>query len=393
MSFQDVYIVAAKRTPIGSFGGTLASIPAVQLGAEAIKGALKAAQVDAALIERVFMGNVLSANVGQAPTQQAAHHAGLPESAPCTTVNKVCASGMEAVILGAQSIMLGINDLVVAGGMESMSQTPFYAPNVRWGHKFGDLKVIDGISRDGLTSAYSGEAMGVFGDLAAKTYNISRAEQDAFAIDSYARAAKATQDGSFAAEITPVSVEQRGGAVTIDTDEEPTKVKLDKIPQLNPVFSKDGTVTAANASSINDGAAALVLVGHDKMKALGLTPIARIVSFAEAKQAPELFTSTPSLAAKKALQRGGLDVKDISYSEVNEAFAVVAQIFEREMGIDHAHNNVFGGAVALGHPIGASGARIVTTLTNVLRQMNGRYGIASICNGGGGASALVLERM
>jgi acetyl-CoA C-acetyltransferase len=393
MTKQDVYIVAAQRTPIGSFGGALASVSAVQLGAEAIKGALKAGSVEVALVERVFMGNVLSANVGQAPAQQAAHFAGLPENAPCTTVNKVCASGMEAVILGAQSIMLGVNDIVVAGGMESMSQTPYYAPHVRWGQKFGEMNMIDGISRDGLTSAYSGEAMGVFGDLAAKTYNISRQEQDDFAIESYQRAAKAAQDGLFASEITPVSVEQRGGAVFVDTDEEPMKAKLDKIPQLKPVFSKDGSVTAANASSINDGAAALILVGHDKMKELGLTPLARIVSFGEAKQAPELFTSTPSLAAKKALERGGLTVKDMSYAEVNEAFAVVAQIFEREMGIDHAQNNVFGGAVAMGHPIGASGARIVTTLTNVLQQKNGRYGIASICNGGGGASALVLERM
>lgn len=393
MSYQDVYIVMARRTPIGSFGGTLASVPAVHLGAAAIKGALEAAKIDAALIERVFMGNVLPANVGQAPAQQAAHYAGLPESAPCTTVNKVCASGMEAIILGAQSIMLGVNDIVVAGGMESMSQAPFYVPNMRWGQKFGDMNLIDGVSRDGLTSAYTGEAMGVFGDLAAKHYNISREEQDVFAIESYERATKATQEGMFAKEITPVSVDRRGGAITIETDEEHTKAKLDKIPQLHPVFSKDGTVTAANASSINDGAAALILAGHNKVQELGLSPIARIVSFGEAKQKPEWFASTPLLAAKKALQRGGLDMIDISYSEVNEAFAVVAQIFEREMGLDHAQNNVFGGAVAMGHPIGASGARIVTTLTNVLRQKDGRYGIASICNGGGGASALVLERI
>lgn len=393
MSNKDVYIVAAKRTPIGSFGGSLASVPAVHLGAATIKGTLEAAKMDARLVERVFMGNVLSANVGQAPAQQAAHHAGLPESAPCTTVNKVCASGMEAVILGAQSIMLGVNDVVVAGGMESMSQTPFYEPTMRWGQKFGDVKMIDGVSRDGLTSAYSGEAMGVFGDLAAKTYDISRQDQDAYAIDSYERANNAGAEGLFSKEIVPVSVEQRGGAITVDMDEEPTKAKLDKIPQLRPVFSKDGTVTAANASSINDGAAALILVSEDKVKELGLTPIAKIVSFGEAKQKPELFTSTPSLAAKIALSRAGIDVKDIDYTEVNEAFAVVAQIFEREMGIDHAKNNVFGGAVALGHPIGASGARIVTTLTNVLQHKNGTFGLAAICNGGGGASALLLERV
>ncbi|MCI5059549.1 MAG: acetyl-CoA C-acyltransferase [Alphaproteobacteria bacterium] len=394
MDSQDVYIVAAKRTPIGSFGGALASVSAVDLGAQAMKSALEAGKIDASVVERVFMGNVLSANVGQAPAQQAAQHAGIAQSAPCTTVNKVCASGMEAIILGAQSVMLGVNDIVVAGGMENMSQAPFYSPETRWGQKYGNIGLVDAIARDGLSSAYTDEAMGCFGDLAAKKYDISRQEQDDYAIDSYKRATEATDAGHFATEIAPVSVPQRKGeSVIIDTDEEHTKVKLDKIPVLRPVFSKDGTVTAANASTINDGAAAVVLVGHDKLKELGVKPLARIVAFAESKQEPEWFTTTPVLAAQKALQKSGLKTQDIDYFEVNEAFAVVAQIFEREMSISHDRNNIFGGAVAIGHPIGASGARIVTTLTNILHQKGEKYGLASICNGGGGASALIVERL
>ncbi len=391
---QEVFIIAAVRTPIGSFGGALSQISATQLGATAIRGALERSGIDPTAIDEVLMGNVVSANLGQAPARQAARFAGLPDHVPCTTINKVCASGMKAITLGAQSIMLGHNGIVVAGGMENMSAIPYYIPNARWGYKYGHGEIVDGLAKDGLTDVYNECAMGVCADNTARKYGISREEQDQYAIDSYKRAAEATAQGWFKQEIVPVEIPQRkGDPVRMDEDEEYKKVIFEKIPSLRPAFTKDGTVTAANASTINDGAAALVLAGADKVKAFGLKPLARIVSFADAEQAPEWFTTSPTVAAPKALERAGLKVSDIDYFEVNEAFAVVSLAFEKLMGIDHSRTNVFGGAVAIGHPLGASGARIVVTLTNVLRHKGGRYGLAAICNGGGGATALIIERM
>jgi acetyl-CoA C-acetyltransferase len=391
---QEVFIVSAVRTPIGSFGGVLSSIFAPALGAEAIRGALAAAGVSADQVEEVMMGNVVSANLGQAPARQAARAAGIPDTVPCTTVNKVCASSMKCIMFGAQSIMLGHNDVVVAGGMESMSQAPFYVPNARWGYKYGDGALVDGLAKDGLVDVYEQCAMGIFADRTADKYEISREAQDAFAIDSYKRAAAATDGGFFKAEIVSVAIPQKkGDPMLITEDEEFKKVMFDKIPGLRPAFTPNGTVTAANASTINDGAAALVLVSGKKLKELNLKPLARIVSFADAEQEPAWFTTTPAIAAPKALQRAGLTKNDIDFYEVNEAFSVVTLAFENIMEISHDQTNVFGGAVSLGHPLGASGARIVTTLNNVLRQRNGRYGLAAICNGGGGASALILERV
>ncbi len=394
MPHPAVYICSAVRTPIGSFGGVFASLSATQLGAAAIKGALEKAGVAATEVNEVLMGNVVSANLGQAPARQAALGAGLPNSVPCTTVNKVCSSGMKSVMFGAQSIMLGHNDLVVAGGMESMSNIPYYVPDARWGAKFGDRHLVDGLSRDGLTDAYDQNAMGVCADATATKYGISREAQDTYAINSYQRAAAATEDGTFAREIVGVAVPQRrGDELMITEDEEFKKVMFDKIPSLRPAFSKDGTVTAANASTINDGAAALVLVSEAKMKALGLTPLARIVSFADAAQAPQWFTTAPTLAAPLALQRAGLKLSDIDFMEVNEAFAVVPLAFVQELGIDGGNMNVTGGGVSLGHPLGTSGARIIVTLLNVLRSQGGKYGLATLCNGGGGASAIVIEAL
>jgi len=391
---QDVFIVSAVRTPIGSFGGVLSTVSATELGAAAIRGALAAAGVSADQIEEVLMGNVVSANLGQAPARQAARSAGIPDSVPCTTVNKVCASGMKSIMFGAQSIMLGHNDIVLAGGMENMSQIPYYVPNARWGYKFGDGAFVDGLSRDGLTDVYDQCTMGVFADRTAEKYAIGREAQDAFAIDSYKRAAAATEAGFFKSEIVPVSIPQRkGDPVQITEDEEYKKVMFDKIPGLRPAFTPNGTVTAANASTINDGAAALVLVSGKKLKELNLKPLARIVAFADAEQEPAWFTTTPTVAAPKALKRAGLTKNDIDFYEVNEAFSVVTLAFEQLMEIGHDQTNVFGGAVSLGHPLGASGARIITTLNNVLQQRNGRYGLAAICNGGGGASSLILERV
>jgi acetyl-CoA C-acetyltransferase len=390
---QDVFIVSAVRTPIGSFGGVLSSVSATELGTAAIRGALTAAGVSADQIEEVIMGNVVSANLGQAPARQAARGAGIPDNVPCTTVNKVCASGMKSVMFGAQSIMLGHNDIVVAGGMENMSQVPFYVPNARWGYKFGDGAFVDGLSKDGLSDVYEQCAMGVFADRTGEHYGISREAQDAFAIDSYKRAAAATEAGFFKSEIVPVSIPQRKGEpVQITEDEEYKKVLFDKIPGLRPAFTPNGTVTAANASTINDGASALVLVSGQKLKELNLKPLARIAGFADAEQEPAWFTTSPTVAAPKALKRAGLTKNDIDFWEVNEAFSVVALAFEQLMEIGHDQTNVFGGAVSLGHPLGASGARIITTLNNVLHQRNGRYGLAAICNGGGGASALILEK-
>ncbi|MEZ4963485.1 MAG: acetyl-CoA C-acyltransferase [Saprospiraceae bacterium] len=391
---QEVFIVSAVRTPIGSFGGSLSTLSATDLGAAAIKGALARAGVLPEQIEEVLMGNVVSANLGQAPARQAARAAGIPDTVPCTTVNKVCASGMKSIMFGAQSIMLGHNDLVLAGGMESMSQIPYYVPNARWGYKYGDATLVDGLAKDGLTDVYDQCAMGVFADRTGAKYSISREEQDAFAIDSYKRSAASTEAGWFKAEIVGVDIPQRkGDPVTVHEDEEYKKVMFDKIPGLRPAFTKDGTVTAANASTINDGASALVLVSGKMVKELGLKPLARIVSFADAEQEPAWFTTTPTIAAPKALKRAGLKKEDIDFFEVNEAFSVVALAFEKIMDIDHNQTNVFGGAVSLGHPLGASGARIVTTLNNVLQQRGGKYGLAAICNGGGGASALILERV
>ncbi len=393
MSFSTVYIVAAKRTPQGSFGGVLSALSATQLGATAIAAALEQAGLQPGQVSEVFMGNVVSANLGQAPARQAALGAGIPYSVPCTTVNKVCSSGMKSVMFAAQSIMLGHNDIVVAGGMESMSNIPYYDTAARWGAKYGHRELIDGLAKDGLTDAYDQQAMGVCADATAAKYGISREEQDAFAINSYQQAAQATDSGAFVAEIAPVSIPQRKGDPQIVTeDEEYKRVDFSKIPGLRPVFTKDGTVTAANASTINDGAAALILVSEAKLKELQLTPLARVVAFADAAQEPQWFTTAPTLAAPKALQRAGLSMKDMSYLEVNEAFAVVPMAFAKELSVHPSLMNVHGGGVSLGHPLGASGARILVTLSSVLQQKQGQYGLATLCNGGGGASALIIER-
>jgi acetyl-CoA C-acetyltransferase len=360
---KSVYIVSAVRTPIGSFGGMFAGLSAIELGSAAIKGALDKAGVDANLINEVYFGNVCSANLGQAPARQAALGAGLPYEVPCTTVNKVCASGAKSIMLAAQSIMLGQNDIVLAGGMESMSNIPYYVPKARWGYKYGNAELVDGLAKDGLTDAYDHQAMGVCADNTAKEYEISREEQDAFAIRSYKRAAESTESGKFKDEIVPVAVPQRkGDPLLLSEDEEYKNVNFDKIPSLRAVFTKDGTVTAANASTINDGAAALILMSEEKVKELGVTPLARIAGFADAEQEPKWFTTTPTKAAPKALKVAGLTFNDVDYFEVNEAFAVVTLAFNKLLNVDVEKVNVFGGAVALGHPLGASGARIVTTL-------------------------------
>jgi acetyl-CoA C-acetyltransferase len=394
MDKHEVYIIAAVRTPIGSFGGALASMSATQLGAIAIKGALEKAGIQPAQVQDVLMGCVLQANLGQAPARQAAKYAGLPNEVNCTTVNKVCASGMKAIAQAAQSIALGDADIVVAGGMESMSNVPFYAENMRWGNKYGNTTLLDGLAKDGLTDAYDGLAMGNAAELCARECGISREEQDAFAVESYKRSQKAWEGGKFNDEVIPVQVPQRkGDPVVMNKDEEPYAVKFDKIPSLRPAFTKEGTVTAANASTMNDGAAALVLMSREKAAALGLKPIARIVSYADAEQAPEWFTTTPSLAVPKAVAKAGLKMEDIEYWELNEAFSVVGIENTRRMKLDPAKVNAHGGAVSLGHPLGASGARIIVTLLNVLKHNNARYGAAGICNGGGGASAMVIERL
>ncbi len=391
---KEVFIVSAVRTPMGSFGGAFASLSATELGSTAIKGALKHAKVDASDVEEVFMGNVVSANLGQAPARQAALGAGLNQTVPCTTVNKVCSSGMKAIMFGAQSIMLGHNDIIVAGGMESMSNIPFYVPKARWGYKYGNGELVDGLARDGLVDAYDHVSMGVSGDKTAEKYGFSREAQDEYAMRSYKRAAEATGKGWFKDEIVPVEVPQRkGDPKVVDEDEEYKRVDFDKIPQLRPAFSKDGTVTAANASTINDGASALVLVSKEKMEELGLKPLVRIVSFADAAHDPLWFTTAPTLAAPKALKRAGLKMEDMDYVEVNEAFAVVPMAFAKDLEVDEQKLNVYGGGVSLGHPLGSSGSRIVCTLTNVLRQKEGKLGMATLCNGGGGASALIIERV
>ena len=391
---QEVYIVSAVRTAIGSFGGMFAGLSATQLGASAIKGAIEKAGISPEQVDEVFMGNVCSANLGQSPARQAALAAGLPVTVPATTVNKVCASGTKAIMFGAQSIALGHADVIVAGGMESMSNIPYYVPKARYGYKYGNAELVDGLVRDGLEDVYQKKAMGVFADATAKKYGITREEQDAYAINSYKKVAAATEAGKFSAEIVPVAVPQRKGEpLLLVNDEEYKNVFFDKIPGLKPAFTPDGTVTAANASTINDGAAALVLMSKKKADELGIKPLARIVSFADAEQEPEWFTTAPTVAVPKALKRAGLTLNDMDFFEVNEAFSVVTMAFNKVLELDPAKVNIYGGAVALGHPLGCSGARIVTTLVNVLGQNNGRYGAVGICNGGGGAAAMVIERL
>jgi acetyl-CoA C-acetyltransferase len=390
---NEVYIVAATRTPIGSFGGNLSSFSATQLGAIAIKAAVEQSGLKPAQIQEVYMGNVLSANLGQAPATQAAKFAGLPDL-PTTTINKVCASGTKAIMLGAQSIQLGQNDIVVAGGMESMSNTPYYLDKARNGYRLGHGQIIDGLIKDGLWDVYNDFHMGSAAELCAVEHNISREAQDAFATESYHRAQTAQAEGKFTSEITPVEVKDKKGDITsVKDDEDPHAVKFDKIPSLKPVFKKDGTVTAANASALNDGAAAVVLMSKQKAEELGIRPLARVIAYADTQQEPERFTTAPSKAIPLALHRAGLKSSDIDFFEINEAFSVVSIANNQLLELNPAKVNIHGGAVAMGHPLGASGARIVVTLINVLQQNKGKYGVAGICNGGGGASAIVIENL
>lgn len=390
---KEVYIVSAVRTPIGSFGGSLSALSASQLGASAIKAAVERAGINPKQVQEVFMGNVLSANVGQAPATQAAKFAGLPDI-PATTINKVCASGTKAIMFAAQSIALGQNDIVIAGGMESMSNVPYYLDKARNGYRLGDGKIIDGLVKDGLWDVYNDYHMGSAAELCATDCNISREEQDAYAIESYKRSQAAQLEGKFKNEIGAVEIKDRTGQISlIENDEEVNAVKFDKIPSLKTVFKKDGTVTAANASTLNDGAAALVLMSKEKAEELGLKPLARIISYADAQQAPEWFTTTPSKAIPIALERAGIQTSDVDYFEINEAFSVVSLANNKILNLDPSRVNVNGGAVSMGHPLGASGARIVVTLINVLKQNNAKIGVAAICNGGGGASAMVIENL
>jgi acetyl-CoA C-acetyltransferase len=394
MDKKEVYIVSAVRTPIGSFNGSLSTIPAPKLGAVAIKGALNKAGIDAKEVNEVFMGNVLQAGVGQAPARQAAIFAGIGNNVPCTTINKVCASGMKSIALAAQSIMLGDNDCVIAGGMENMSMVPHLLMGTRVGHKLGDFKAIDGLVHDGLQDVYNNYHMGVAAELCATECNISREEQDEFAINSYKRSAAAWEAGKFNDEIVSVEVPQRRGEpIVVDTDEEFKNVRFDKIGALRGAFQKDGTVTAANASTINDGAAALVLMSKEKMEALGLKPLAKVISYADAALAPEHFTQAPSKAIPLALAKADLAASEIDFWEVNQAFSVVSLANMKILELDPEKVDVNGGAVSLGHPLGVSGTRIIVTLINVLKQNNGKYGAAGICNGGGGASAMVIENV
>ncbi len=392
-NMKEVVIVSIARTPIGSFMGSLSSIPATKLGAIAIKGALDKINLDANLVQEVFMGNVVSAGLGQAPARQAAIHAGIPDSVPCTTVNKVCASGMKSIMLAAQTITLGDADIVVAGGMENMSSIPHYQ-HARNGSKFGPITMEDGMQRDGLVDAYEKVAMGVCADECAAEYEFSREDQDAFAIQSYNRSAEAWASGKFDDEIVPVSIPQRRGEpILFSEDEEYKNVKKEKIPALRPAFTKEGTVTAANASTINDGGAALVLMSAEKAQELNLTPIAKIKSYADAAHEPKWFTTAPAKALPKALAKANLSIDEVDYFELNEAFSVVGLANMKILGISDKNTNVNGGAVSLGHPLGVSGARIVIALTSILKQNDAKIGAAAICNGGGGASALILERI
>lgn len=390
---KRVVIVSAVRTPIGSFMGGLSTVSAPKLGAAAIKGALDKIHLDANLIDEVFMGQVIQAGSGQAPARQAALFAGLPNTVACTTVNKVCASGMKSVMMGAQAIQCGDAEIVIAGGMENMSLIPHYM-HLRNGNKFGPSTMVDGMQKDGLTDAYDNNAMGVFADLCASEYQFSREDQDSFAIQSYLRSSKAWETGKFDNEIVPVAVPQRKGEpIIVAKDEEFTNVKLDKIPSLSAVFTKDGTVTAANASTINDGAAAMILMSEEKALSLGLKPLAYIKAYADAAQEPKLFTTSPAKAIPKALEKAGITINDVDFFELNEAFAVVGLANSKILNLDDSKVNVNGGAVSLGHPLGCSGARIIVTLLNVLEQNNGKIGAAGICNGGGGASAIIIERI
>ena len=389
---KEVYILSAVRTPIGSFGGSLRDFSATQLGALAVKGAIKQAGLDPGLTQDLLMGSVLQANLGQSPARQVAKFAGLPDQVNCTTINKVCASGMKAVSLAAQGILLGDTELAVAGGMESMSNVPYYSPKLRWGNKYGDTVLVDGLAKDGLTDVYDGKAMGNAAELCARECGISREEQDAFAIESYRRSQQAITEGKFGDEIIPVEIPQRkGDPKWFDRDEEPFNVQFEKIPELKSAFQQGGSVTAANASTLNDGAAALILASKDKADQLGIKPLAKILSYADAEQAPEWFTTTPSLALPRAVAKAGLRMEDIDYWELNEAFSVVGIENSRRMKLDPSKVNVHGGAVSLGHPLGCSGARILVTLLHILKQKNARYGAAGICNGGGGASAMVVS--
>ncbi len=391
MQIKEVVIVSAVRTPIGSFGGALSSLSATELGAIALKGALEKAGVAPSEVQQVIMGNVISANLGQAPARQAAKKAGLPDTVECTTVNKVCASGSKAIMFAAQAIMLGQADVILAGGMESMSNVPYYLDKARFGAKYGNGQMIDGLMKDGLWDPYHDYAMGVAADATAQHYGITREQQDEFARESYTRSANAAKAGKKKDEIVPVTIESRGKTTVVDDDEEYTKVQFEKLAGLKPAFSKEGTVTAANASTLNDGAAAVLLMSREKADALGIKPIAIVRGFADAEQAPEWFTTSPALAIPKALKHAGIDAKDVDFYEINEAFSVVSLANNQLLNLESAKVNVYGGAVSLGHPLGASGARIVTTLLNVMHNEGGKIGVTGICNGGGGASAIVLE--
>ena len=389
---KEVVIISAVRTPMGSFGGSLSSVTATKLGAAAIKGAIEKAGIDANSVNEVYMGNVLQANLGQAPARQAAMFAGLSQNVPCTTINKVCSSGMKAIMLAAQSIKCGDNDIVIAGGMENMSSVPHYFAKGRTGQKLGDMKLVDGLVKDGLTDVYNRVHMGVCAEKCATEMNFTREEQDAFAIESYNRSTSSWADGKFTNEVVPVEVPQRrGDALVINEDEEYKNVKMDKIPALRPVFDKEGTVTAANASTLNDGASALILMSAEKAVELNLTPLAKIISYADAAHEPEWFTTAPSKALPIALEKAGLSTKDVDYYELNEAFSVVGLANMKILDLDADKVNVNGGAVSIGHPLGSSGSRIIVTLINVLKQNGGKIGAAGICNGGGGASAMVIE--
>jgi acetyl-CoA C-acetyltransferase len=389
---KEVVIVSAVRTPMGSFGGCLSSVSATKLGSAAIKGAIEKAGIDSRIVNEVFMGNVLQANLGQAPARQAAIFAGLSKDVPCTTINKVCSSGMKSIMIAAQTILSGDNDVVIAGGMENMSSVPHYMDKSRTGQKLGDMKLIDGLVKDGLTDVYGRVHMGVCAETCAKDMEFSREEQDAFAIESYNRSSQSWKDGKFANEIVPVEVPQRrGDALIISEDEEYKNVRMEKIPALRPVFDKEGTITAANASTLNDGASALVLMSAEKAAELNITPLAKIRSYADAAQEPEWFTTAPAKALPIALGKAGLSTSDVDYYELNEAFSVVGLANMKILDLDASTVNVNGGAVSLGHPLGSSGSRIIVTLINVLKQNNGKIGAAGICNGGGGASAIVIE--
>lgn len=390
---KEVYIVSAVRTPIGAFGGGLAEVAATQLGAVAVKAAVERSGVNPEDVNEVLMGSVLQGNLGQAPARQAAKFAGLPDHVQCTTINKVCASGMKSVFFAAQSILLGDSDIVVAGGMENMSNTPYYVEKARYGYRYGNGQLLDAIVKDGLTDVYHQNLMGNSAELCAEKYKITREQQDEFAINSYKKSAAAWAAGKFAEEVVPVTVATRKGEVVISEDEEYKNVNFEKIPTLKTVFQKNGTVTAGNASKLNDGASAMVLMSKEKADAMGIKPLAKIIGYADAEQAPEWFTTTPSLAIPRAVEKAGLEMSDISFFEINEAFAVISLANNQLMNLDPAIVNVNGGAVALGHPLGNSGSRIIVTLIHVLKQNKAKYGVAGICNGGGGASAIVIENL